>query len=651
MSSKISAKVPAFQLNTKAILEEYWNWGKLAVTSSVKIFTELTPWLISLAFVGQISSVQLAALSLVELWLYTFLEIAWYSITSTSSVLIAQADGAGAKNAKHGWLLISLVAMTAASSVVAMSSLSTSYILSHLTKDQSLVSLGSYYTRYVLPAIYISGYQQVLSTYLLSTGYEEYCMISSFLYCIIDIFVTYSFLFGLSTHPFNSSSSLISTRDIWVIAPYDNALIGIAMSWNVSSAFGLLVNCVILYYVIVRWEPEEDDEDDEDRESKEGLELLLEAARSPEQDDDSADEEMPLQPVDSVRSYYQANGITFHKSSKKDLSADLIVEQRLVPSSSLSAAGYDDLESGKNLRRSSYESIGSRLDSEPINNPALEGEKVDDEEEADIVNDHRSITEWLSNNRAWKRFCSILLPTIVTSTTENLIFLLLGLLVARLSRSQIAAHNTCSAIIEYAFSFVWGMAEATTVRIGYYIGKGDSTGSYTVMWIAIINSTVIGFLFSFLCNKYSQDIAMIFTEDPEIIHYIVQLSPILYASLAIFAAGDQMMAVLQGQGRSKLTMYLSIGSLWGITIPAAYYCFYFVPGAKLPQIWWSLCLGYIVLEIIGVYCVYNSDWENLFLKAKRYSNLEEEIMLVRGAKEIEEELEQNNSITENERYG
>jgi Na+-driven multidrug efflux pump len=639
----MSAKISSFQLNSETILEEYYCWGKLAVLSSIKIFTELTPWLISLAFVGQISSIQLAALSLVELWLYTFLEIAWYSITATSSVLIAQADGAGAKNAKHGWLLISLVAMTGASSVVALSSLSTSYILSHLTSDQSLVSLGSYYTRYVIPAIYVSGYQQVLSTYLLSTGYEEYCMISSFLYCIIDIFVTYSFLFGLSTDPFSSSS--VS----WLIVPYDNALIGIAMSWNVSSFFGLLVNCVILYYVIMRWEPEEEEEDDEDAEEEKGLKLLLETAHSPEKDEDSADEEMPLQSDDSVRSYYQANGITFHKSSKKDRSADLIVEQRILPSSSVSTAVYDDdVENGKNLRRNSYESIGSRRNSERrsgnfsenlIVNPEFEGDE--EEDAADIVDNQRSIREWLQNKRAWKRFSSILLPTIVTSTTENLIFLLLGLLVARLSRGQVAAHNTCSAIIEYAFSFVWGMAEATTVRIGYYIGKGDSTGSYTVMWIAIINSTVIGFLFSFLCNKYSKDIAMVFTEDPEIIYYIVELSPILYASLAIFAAGDQMMAVLQGQGRSKLTMYLSVGSLWGITIPVAYYCFYFVPGAKLPQIWWSLCLGYIVLEIIGIYYVYNSDWENLFMKAKRYINLEEEIMVVGSTNEVEKQLEQN----------
>jgi Na+-driven multidrug efflux pump len=107
-----------------------------------------------LAFTGQISSVQLAALALVELCLYTFLDIAWFSVTQTGSVVIAQADGAGSKSAKHGWFAISMIAMSFASAFVTVMGLSTEFILPHITPDTELVSMGSFYARSVTPAIF-----------------------------------------------------------------------------------------------------------------------------------------------------------------------------------------------------------------------------------------------------------------------------------------------------------------------------------------------------------------------------------------------------------------------------------------------------------------------------------------------------------------
>jgi hypothetical protein len=112
---------------------------------------------------------------------------------------------------------------------------------------------------------------------------------------------------------------------------------------------------------------------------------------------------------------------------------------------------------------------------------------------------------------------------------------------------------------------------------------------------------------------------LIFTSDPKIIYYIVQLSPILYPTVAIFATGDQMLAILLGQGRSKIKMYLSLFSLWGITFPLAYYLFFFV-GRELPEIWSSFSVGYIVLEVVAAYFVYYSDWEAVFHRAKQYAN-------------------------------
>jgi Na+-driven multidrug efflux pump len=460
---------------------------------------------------------------MVELWLYTFLEVSWYSVNQTASTLISQAHGAESTSAKHGWFAISLVAAAIGSTFVAISGLSTELVLSQITPDKELVRLGAKFTEAVVPAIYFSGFHGVISTYFTASGYAEYSTICSFFYCFLDIFLTYIFLFGGLG-----------------IQPFDNPLLAIAQSWNVSSFFGLVLNAV-LFARVMRAETAEADE------AKEKPMAVASTSSSPQQE---------------------------HR--------DRPPTQRR----------YSDLD-----------------------------EYLDVVKDAELMTEEKTVVQWLGSQLAWRRFFSQWIPTCITSATENMIFFVLGLFVAHLSRSQIAAHNTCSAIIEYAFSLSYGMFEATSVRIGYYVGKGDYTGSMTVLWMSVVNSFVIGILLAILCAHYSLEIAQLFTQDQEIIAYILQVSPLLYASIAIFSSGDQMLAILQGQGRTKIEMFSSLFALWGITLPLAAYFFFLRDGA-LVEIWWALLVGYIVMEVIAGYCVYLSDWESLFLRAKEYAELD-----------------------------
>ncbi len=72
----------------KHVMKEFMTWGKISILATLQTCTELTPWVVSLAFVGGVSSTQLAALSLVEVWVYSFLEISWLAVTQAASVLV-----------------------------------------------------------------------------------------------------------------------------------------------------------------------------------------------------------------------------------------------------------------------------------------------------------------------------------------------------------------------------------------------------------------------------------------------------------------------------------------------------------------------------------------------------------------------------------
>lgn len=572
------------KFNRKQVCEEYSTWGRITTLSTILAITELTPWIISLAFVGRVSSLQLAALSLVEVWVYSFLEVSWVAVTQTGSVLISQADGAGAENAKLGWFAISMIVMTLASAIVSLASVFSAFALDQLTSDKELVQAGSYYARWITPAIFFSSYQQMIATYLIATDHAEYPTICAFMFCFIDVFITYIFMFGG-----------------YGIEPFDNALLANAMSWNVSSLLSLIV-IVWFFWRVVSTEDEATSDENEDNVS---LERLIDRVEI-----DSS----PLQVILEDGSYYQFEPTTAPTKPKSDRASSMghaglekgIGDDRRILNSVQTPRGKPAASGPAHHRRLSSTSNIDRF---------VRRGSIDIAEIEDVNLEQDSIVDWVKSWKAWKAFSSMLLPFTVTISTEMMIFFALAFLAAKLGRAQIAAHNTCSAIIEYTFSIIIGMAEATSVRIGYYVGKGDLQGCETVVWISVLNSLLVGVILAIICGYYSQEIAEIFTTDREIVKYIMEVSPLLWASFAIFAVGDQMLAILEGQGRGTVQMLSSFIGLWLVTLPLAFWWFYFDDGG-LREIWWALLIGYVVNEVTATYAVYISKWEILFEKAR-----------------------------------
>lgn len=75
----LSPKVTVAQIK-----REIRQWSYLSFLTGVGNFSEMTPWLVSLIMIGHVSTQQLAALGLVEVWLYSFLEVLWTGLVRRS---------------------------------------------------------------------------------------------------------------------------------------------------------------------------------------------------------------------------------------------------------------------------------------------------------------------------------------------------------------------------------------------------------------------------------------------------------------------------------------------------------------------------------------------------------------------------------------
>lgn len=475
----------------------------------------------------------------------------------TTSVLVSQAHGAESLVAKRGWLVMALVAMTISNCFVALMCLSTELVLDSLTNDKELVEAGSLYAVWLVPAIFFSGYEVCLAGYLGATEHADYSTIATLIWSIGDIIITYILMFGGLG-----------------IKPIGNALIANAVSWNLSSFAALTVTCYFMSRVVYS----------ETNSSNSGETAAV-----------------------SSRSSSRASTTPTNSPS----------ELAMVPINVLDTRddrGSKAVDIGQHNNYSSLDSAGNEniIDEEQCKGHKQRDDNTTVEEDDDDMksSSYESLSDWLKNGEMWSHFYSLVFPNLASEAIYSIAIFTLSMLAARLGRNEIAAHNTCIVIIEYGFSLIRGMGEATNVRMGYHVGAGNLMGAYCVILISLSCSACIGAVVASTCFAYRVAIAKMFTVDANIVFYIVQISPLLWGSYAVFAIGDQMLAILDGQGRAKVQTMIFFFGMWVVTIPMAIVLFHFVH-AGLVGLWFSLLLGWLSCEVIASFAVYYSDWQSI----------------------------------------
>jgi len=162
--------------------------------------------------------------------------------------------------------------------------------------------------------------------------------------------------------------------------------------------------------------------------------------------------------------------------------------------------------------------------------------------------------------------------------------------------------------IQVAFTFVGGMAEGTSIRVGYHVGRGNVECAKLVTQIAFAVNLCLGIIVGLIGYYFRYELASCLSSDPEVVALSVQLAPILWGTFALFSIGDQALGVLEGQGRATAQAVAFLIGAVGVTIPLAFIS-YFLTDYGLLGLWYALLLGFLLSEIIAVGLVlWWSNW-------------------------------------------
>ena len=160
------------------------------------------------------------------------------------------------------------------------------------------------------------------------------------------------------------------------------------------------------------------------------------------------------------------------------------------------------------------------------------------------------------------------LPIGVTVAMEGGLFIVTALLIGRIGQLEAAAHQIAINVASLCFMIPFGVAEATTVRVGHAVGSGrgrDGVRRAAMAGMVLVLATQA---FSALLLFLGHDVvAALYTRDAAVAGLAGSL--LLFAACFQFPDGVQVLSAgaLRGLRDTRVPMFLAAFAYWGVGMP------------------------------------------------------------------------------------
>lgn len=161
-------------------------------------------------------------------------------------------------------------------------------------------------------------------------------------------------------------------------------------------------------------------------------------------------------------------------------------------------------------------------------------------------------------------------PIAVTVTAEAGLFNAVSLLMGTLGASVAAAHQIALNFASTAFMIPLAISAATTVRVGYWLGRDQATTARLSGRLGIVSCTLVMCVSAVLLLLGSDLIVTFYTSDATV--KTIAVSLLLVAAIFQIADGLQVGAAgaLRGYKDAKLPMIITTFSYWVVAFPLAF---------------------------------------------------------------------------------
>ncbi len=159
------------------------------------------------------------------------------------------------------------------------------------------------------------------------------------------------------------------------------------------------------------------------------------------------------------------------------------------------------------------------------------------------------------------------LPIGVTVMMEGGLFIITALLIGRLGEVPAAAHQIAVNVSTLCFMVPFGIAEATTVRVGNALGRQSRSGIQRAARAGLVLVLATQLLSGLVLVAGNDFIARLYSTDVAVAGLAAGL--LLYAALYQLPDGIQVLSngALRGLQDTRVPMFLAAFAYWGIGMP------------------------------------------------------------------------------------
>ncbi|MCX8675062.1 MATE family efflux transporter [Gilliamella sp. B3023] len=153
---------------------------------------------------------------------------------------------------------------------------------------------------------------------------------------------------------------------------------------------------------------------------------------------------------------------------------------------------------------------------------------------------------------------------------EMSLFAVVALLIAPLGQITVAAHQIIFTISSLTFAIPLSLGVATSIRVGYLLGKNKPILAKQTAYVSLAISFMIAVVVALILVVFRSPIITIFTHEIDVITICLQLIILL----AIYQISDYLQVVasnvLRGYKDTKSIFFITLISYWVVGLPVGY---------------------------------------------------------------------------------